>query len=54
MWLVFNSLHVVRLFSKPRPGDSEVAFAVFESSCHLLLSVYPLKGRIYPVKCLAQ
>jgi len=29
-----------RLFVKlPRPGDSEVIFLVFESSCHLLLSV---------------
>jgi len=28
------------LFVKvPRPGDSEVTFAVFESSCHLLLPV---------------
>jgi len=23
----------------PRPGDSEGAFSVFESSCHLLLTV---------------
>jgi len=29
-----------RLFVKvPRPGDSEVTFSVFESSCHLLLPV---------------
>jgi len=28
------------LFDKvPRPGDSEVTFAVFESSCYLLLPV---------------
>jgi len=28
------------VFAKvPRPGDSEVTFAVFESSCHLLLPV---------------
>jgi len=28
------------LFVKmPRPGDSEMTFAVFESSCHLLLPV---------------
>jgi len=28
------------LFVKvPRPGDSEVTFVVFESSCHLLLPV---------------
>jgi len=28
------------LFIKvPRPGDSEVTFSVFESSCHLLLPV---------------
>jgi len=35
------------LFAKvPRPGDSEVTFAVFESSCPmLLLSVESLKGR---------
>jgi len=27
------------LFVKvPRPGDSEVTFSVFESSCHLLLT----------------
>jgi len=38
----------------PRPGDSEVNFSVFESSCHLLLPVQPLKGRGNPVKCLAQ
>jgi len=30
----------LHLFVKvPRPGDSEVIFAVFESSCHLLLPV---------------
>jgi len=23
----------------PQPGDSEVTFAVFESSCHLFLTV---------------
>jgi len=28
----------------PRPGDSVGTFSVFESSCHLLLPVYPLKG----------
>jgi len=29
-----------RLFAKlPRPADSEVTIAVFESSCHLLLPV---------------
>jgi len=29
-----------RLFAKlPRPGDIEVTFAVFQSSCHLLLPV---------------
>jgi len=29
-----------RLFAKlPRPGDCEVTFSVFESSCHLLLPV---------------
>jgi len=28
------------LFAKvPRPGDIEVTFSVFESSCHLLLTV---------------
>jgi len=25
------------LFTLPRPGDSEMTFAIFESSCHLLL-----------------
>jgi len=30
----------VRLFAElPRPGVSEMTFAVFESSCHLLLPV---------------
>jgi len=30
------------LFVKvPRPGDSEGTLSVFESNCHLLLSVYP-------------
>jgi len=29
-----------RLFAKlSRPGDSEVTFSVFESSCHLLLPI---------------
>jgi len=29
-----------RVFAKlPRPGDSELIFAVFESSCHLILTV---------------
>jgi len=28
--------------------------SVFESSCHLLLPVWSLKGRGNPVKCLAQ
>jgi len=35
-------IHLVlaHLFVKvPRPGDSEGAFSVFESSCHLLLPV---------------
>jgi len=33
-------LQFARLFAKlPWPGDSEVIIAVFESSCHLLLSV---------------
>jgi len=33
------------LFIKvPRPRDSERTYLVFESSCHLLLSVEPLKG----------
>jgi len=31
-----------------------VTFSVFESSCHLLLPVKPLKGRGNPVKCLGQ
>jgi len=35
-----------RLFAKlPRPGDSEVTFAAFESSCHLyLLTTSELAG----------
>jgi len=36
------------------PGESEVTFAVFESSCYLLRTVSPLKGRGNPVKCLAE
>jgi len=36
----------------PRPGDSEGTFTVFDSSCHLLLPVQPLKGRGSPVKSL--
>jgi len=36
-----------------RPGDSEVTFSIFDSSCHLLLPVLPLKGRVNSVKCLA-
>jgi len=36
----FNILQFARLFAKvPRPGDSEVTFSVFVSSCHLLLLV---------------
>jgi len=27
------------LVKVPRPGDSEVTFSVFESSCHLLLPI---------------
>jgi len=43
------------LFVKvPQPGDSEVTFSVLESSFHLLLPVWPFKGRSNPVKCLAQ
>jgi len=35
-----SSFQFVRLFTKlPRPGDSEMTFAVFESGCHLLLPV---------------
>jgi len=37
----------------PRPGDSEVTFSVFESSCHLLLYQSNHKGRGDP-KCIAQ
>jgi len=33
---------------------SDVTFSVFESNCHLLLSVYPLIGRGNPAKCRAQ
>jgi len=43
------------LFVKvPRPGDREMNFSVFESSCHLLLPVLPLIGRGNHVKCPAQ
>jgi len=42
------------LFIKVPRRDSEGTFLVFESNCHLLLPVYPLIGRDYPVKCLAQ
>jgi len=44
---------LARLFAKlPWPG--EAIFAIFESSCHLLLTVEPLKVRGNLVKCLAQ
>jgi len=44
-----------RLFVKlPRPGDSEGTFSIFQSSCHVLLSVYSFIGRGNPIKCLAQ
>jgi len=33
---------------------SEGTFSVFESICHLLLTVYSLIGKGKPVKCLAQ
>jgi len=43
-----------RLFGKlPRPSNSEVIFAVFESSYHLLLPVLPLNGKDNPVKALS-
>jgi len=45
---------VLLYFKVPRTGDSEVTFSFFESSYSMLLSVYPLKGRGNPVKCLAQ
>jgi len=36
-------MELALLFVKaPRPGDSEVTYSVFESSCHLLLPVYQL------------
>jgi len=38
----------------PRPGDSEVTFAVIEQSYFGLLPIQLLKGRGNPVKCLAQ
>jgi len=31
--------YVVLVNYVPQPGDSEVTFSVFESSCHLLLPV---------------
>jgi len=41
MYLVLSRTRLsTHLFVKvPRPGDSEVTFSVFESSCHLLLQV---------------
>jgi len=42
-----------RLFAKlPRPGDSERTFSVFESSCHLLLSVEPSTIEAIPFSAL--
>jgi len=35
-----NNLQLARLFAKlPWPGDSEVTFSIFESSCNLLLPI---------------
>jgi len=36
----------------PRPGDSEVNFSVFKSSCHLLLLVYHSKVEAIPLSAL--
>jgi len=45
---------LVHLFIKvPQPVNSKMIFLVFESGCHLLLPVEPLKRRGNPVKCLA-
>jgi len=50
---IFQYLAFVYLFVKgPRSGDNEVTFSVFESSCHLLLRVKPLKGRGKPLSAL--
>jgi len=39
-WMCYVNLALDLLFATvSRPGDSEVTFAVFESSCHLLLPV---------------
>jgi len=47
--LAYSAL--AHLFVKvPRPRASEGTFSVFESSCHLLLPIKPLKGKD-PVKC---
>jgi len=48
---VYLVLGLLILFVKvPRSGNSEGTFSVFESSCHLLLPVKPLKGRGNPIK----
>jgi len=55
---MFHILHLVLdLLSKclvPVQGDSKELFSVFESSCHLLLPVLPLKSGSNLVKWLAQ
>jgi len=44
---------LAHLFVKvPRPGVSEVTFAVFESSCHLLLSTPKVEVEAIPLSAL--
>jgi len=50
-FLIINNFLFLLIYVK---GDSEGTFSIFESSCHLLLLVYPLKSRGNPIKCLAQ
>jgi len=39
IFLTVNGLSPHLFVKVPRPGDSKVTFAIFESSCHLLLPV---------------
>jgi len=42
--LVYSNLLII-CQGIPRPGYSEVVFLIFESNCHLLLPVEPLKSQ---------
>jgi len=40
LFLIKLLILLAHLFVKlPRPGDSEVTFSVFDSNCHLLLTI---------------